>query len=217
MDASVEYYLPTNGIVAVTGFYRWVDNVFFQGAQFVSDDTYNYGGVDRTGYLLSGTFNGSNGKLYGLELNFQNQFDFLPSPLDGFGFQGNVTFLGGSYDAPASGGNPAQRGLKFQGLSDTIANASLFFEKYGISARVSYQWRSDWEDTLGGIGAGESRKGYENLDVSLRYTINENLTLFADLANLTDEYYIAYTGGRDKPSEVEQIGSRYMFGLRFDF
>lgn len=28
IDSSLEYYLPGNGIVSVTGFYRWVDNVF---------------------------------------------------------------------------------------------------------------------------------------------------------------------------------------------
>jgi len=217
VDGSIEFYLPTNGVLAVSGFYRWVDNVFFNGAAFIDDDSYDFGGFDRTGYLFSSIYNGENGKLYGVEINAQNQFTFLPSPLDGLGFQGNVTFLGGSFDAPAIGNDLAQTGLAFQGLSDTIANASLYFEKWGLSARVSYQWRSDWEDTLGGVGAGESRQGYENLDVSLRYAITENFTVFADLANLTDEYYIAYTGGRNLPTEVEQIGSRYLFGLRFDF
>jgi TonB-dependent receptor len=217
VDASAEYYLPTNGIVSVTGFYRLVDNVFYQGAQLVTDDTYDTGSINRTGYLLSGTFNGENGKLYGVELNVQNQFDFLPSPFDGLGIQGNLTLLQGEYDAPATATLAAQTGLPFQGLSDTIANASLYYEKYGFSARVSYQWRSDWEDTLGGLGAGETRKGYENLDVSLRYAINENLTVFADLANLTDEYYVAYTGGPDLPSEVEQIGERYLFGVRVSY
>lgn len=70
---------------------------------------------------------------------------------------------------------------------------------------------------MGGLGAGESRKAYENLDVSLRYAINENFTLFADLANLTDEYYIAYSGTQEQISEVEQIGRRYLFGVRFGF
>jgi len=217
VDASAEYYLPTNGIVSVTGFYRWVDNVFYQGAQLVTDDTYDTGTIDRTGYLLSGTLNGENGRLYGVEFNVQNQFDFLPSPFDGFGVQGNLTLLEGEYDAPATATLAAQTGLPFQGLSDTIANASLYYEKYGFSARLSYQWRSDWEDTLGGLGAGETRKGYENLDVSLRYAINENLTVFADLANLTDEYYVAYTGRPDLPSEVEQIGERYLFGIRVNY
>lgn len=211
VDASVEYYLPGNGILSVTGFYRWVDNVFYQSEVAVGSDFYDTDGIDRSGYLLSGTYNGKNGKLYGVEFNFQNQFTFLPSPMDGLGFQGNVTFLDGSFDTPV------EKDIAFQGMSDTILNASLFYEKYGFSARVSYQWRSDWLDTLGGLGSGEYRKGYENLDVSLRYAVNDNLTLFADLSNLTDEIYVAYAGSAAYPTEVEQIGSRYLFGIRFDY
>ena len=211
MDASIEYYLPGNGMVSVAGFHRWVDNVLYQNQAAVGSDFYDFGGVDRSAYLLSGTYNGRSGKLYGVEFNLLKQFDFLPGALEGFGFQGNVTLLDGSFDTPT------QQGIAFQGMSKKIANASIFYEKYGLSARASYQWRSDWLDTLGGFGSGEYRKGYENLDVSLRYAINENLTLFADLSNLTDEKYIAYQGTTATPTEVEQIGSRYLFGVRFSF
>ncbi|MBJ7442740.1 MAG: TonB-dependent receptor [Sphingobium sp.] len=210
-DASIEYYLPGNGMVSVAAFHRWVEDVLYQNQAPVGSDFYDFGGVDRSAYLLSGTYNGDKGKLYGVEFNLLKQFDFLPGALDGFGFQGNVTLLNGSFDTPT------QQNIAFQGMSKRIANASLFYEKYGISARVSYQWRSNWLDTLGGFGSGEYRKGYENLDVSLRYALNDNLTLFADLANLTDEKYIAYQGTTATPTEVEQIGSRYLFGVRFSF
>ena len=188
-----------------------MEDVLYQSQAPVGSDFYDFGGVDRSAYLLSGTYNGEKGKLYGVEFNLLKQFDFLPGALDGFGFQGNVTLLDGSFDTPT------QQNIAFQGMSKRIANASLFYEKYGISARVSYQWRSNWLDTLGGFGSGEYRKGYENLDVSLRYELTENLTLFADLANLTDETYIAYQGTTATPTEVEQIGSRYLFGVRFSF
>ena len=210
-DASIEYYLPGNGMVSIAAFHRWVEDVLYQSQAPVGSDFYDFGGVDRSAYLLSGTYNGEKGKLYGVEFNLLKQFDFLPGALDGFGFQGNVTLLDGSFDTPT------QQNIAFQGMSKRIANASLFYEKYGISARVSYQWRSNWLDTLGGFGSGEYRKGYENLDLSLRYELTENLTLFADLANLTDETYIAYQGTTATPTEVEQIGSRYLFGVRFSF
>lgn len=216
LDGSIEYYLPGSGIVSIAGFYRWVDNVLYQSAQPVGSDVFDTGGVDRSGHILSSTFNGENGRLYGLELNYQQQFTFLLSPLDGFGFQGNLTLLGGDYDTRLING-VRQTGLAFQGLSDTIANASLYFEKYGLSARISYQWRDDWLDTLGGLGSGESRKSYDNLDISARYAINDRLTLFADMANLTDAIYLAYEGDTTRPTEVEQIGERYLFGIRFDF
>ena len=211
VDASIEYYLPTNGMISVGGFYRWVDNVLYQNKEAVGSNVFNSGGIDRSGYLLTSTFNGDNGKLYGVEFNVLNQFDFLPSPLDGFGFQGNLTLLDGNFDTPIA------TNIAFQGMSKTMVNASLFYEKYGFSGRVSYQWRSHWLDTLGGLGSGEYRKGYENLDVSLRYAVNENFTLFADLSNLTDEIYVAYDGTEDRPTEVEQVGPRYMFGVRFAY
>lgn len=210
-DASIEYYLPGNGMISIAAFHRWVDNVLYQSQAVVGTDFYNFGGVNRSNYWLTGTYNGENGKLYGVEFNLLKQFDFLPGAFDGLGFQGNLTLLDGNFDTPS------EKGIAFQGMSKTIANASLFYEKYGVSARVSYQWRSHWLDTLGGLGSGEYRQGYENLDVSLRYEINKNFTLFADLANLTNEKYIAYQGTPATPTEVEQIGSRYLFGVRFGF
>ncbi|MFD1958142.1 TonB-dependent receptor domain-containing protein [Novosphingobium panipatense] len=140
-DASIEYYLPGNGMIAIAGFYRSVDNVLYQAQNPVGSDFYNFGGVDRSGYLLTGTYNGDKGKLYGVEFNVLKQFDFLPGALGGFGVQGNLTLLDGNFDTPT------ENNIAFQGMSDTIANASLFYEKYGLSARVSYQWRSDWLDS----------------------------------------------------------------------
>lgn len=209
LDASAEYYIPGDGIIAVSGFYRWVDNVLFQFQEPVGSDFYNSNGIDRSRYIFSSTFNGSNGKLYGVEFNYQQKFSFLPGVLDGFGFQGNVAFLGGKFDTAD------QKGVPFPGMSDTVINTSLYYEEFGLSARVSYQWRSDWLDTLGGLGAGEYRKGYDNLDVSLRYAIDDRFTVFADLSNLTNAIYMAYEGDKSRPTEVEQIGSRYMFGVRF--
>ena len=215
VDASMEYYLPSSGLISVAGFYRSVDDVLYSSSRVVGSDLYNTGSTDRSGYRLTSTFNGSNGKLYGVEFNVEHQLDFLPGILSGFGVQANVTFLGGDFDALQPDGTTVK--APFQGLSDTVANASIFYEKDGLSARVSYQYRTDYLDTIGGLGAGEFREGYENLDVTLRYALNENITLFADLANLTNETYSAYEGTTATPAEVEQIGSRYLFGVRFNF
>ncbi|MGK6353990.1 TonB-dependent receptor [Sphingomonas sp. DT-207] len=211
LDASLEYYLPGDGLLSVSGFHRWVDGVLYDSFTTITDDSFDGGGVDRTGYRYTSTFNGDKGTLYGVEFAYLQQFTFLPEGLDGFGFQGNLAFLDGKFDTPAF------KDAQFPGTSGTVVNASLFFEKYGVSARASYQWRDDWLDTLGGMGSGEFRKAYGNLDVSLRYAVTENLSLFADLNNLTDEVYVAYEGDHDHPTEVEQIGRRYLFGIRANF
>lgn len=215
LDVSAEYYFASNGIASVTGFHRWVEDVLYQSQQRVGSDLYDSNGIDRSNYLLGSTFNGESGKLYGVEFNIETQFDFLPGALAGFGVQGNLTLLGGDFDARNAAGQIET--FAFQGLSDTVLNASVFYEYAGLSLRVAYQKRSDFLDTLGGLGAGEFRQGFENLDVTARYAITPNITLFADLANLTDETYVAYEGSPATPSEVERIGERYLFGVRFNF
>ena len=215
VDAAVEYYFSSNGIASITGFHRWVEDVLYQSQQLVGSDLYDSNGIDRSNYLLGSTFNGESGKLYGVEFNVETQFDFLPGALAGLGVQGNLTLLGGDFEARNAAG--ILETFAFQGLSDTVLNASVFYEYAGLSLRVAYQKRSDFLDTLGGLGAGEFRQGFENLDVTVRYALTPNITLFADLANLTDETYVAYEGTPATPSEVERIGERYLFGLRFNF
>ncbi|MCL9998098.1 MAG: TonB-dependent receptor [Erythrobacter sp.] len=215
LDVAAEYYFASNGIASVTGFHRWVEDVLYQSQQRVGSDLYNSGGIDRSNYLLGSTFNGESGSLYGVEFNIETQFDFLPGALAGLGVQGNLTLLGGDFDARNAAG--ALQTFAFQGLSDTVLNASVFYEYAGLSLRVAYQKRTDFLDTIGGLGAGEFRQGFENLDVTARYALTPNITLFADLANLTDETYVAYEGSPATPSEVERIGERYLFGVRFNF
>jgi TonB-dependent receptor len=215
VDAAIEYYFASNGIASISGFHRWVEDVLYQSQQRVGSDLYDSGGIDRSNYLLGSTFNGETGKLYGVEFNIETQFDFLPGALAGLGVQGNLTLLDGDFEARNAAGT--LQTFAFQGLSDTVLNASVFYEYAGLSLRVAYQKRSDFLDTLGGLGAGEFRQGFENLDVTMRYALTDNITLFADLANLTDETYVAYEGTPATPSEVERIGERYLFGVRFNF
>ena len=215
VDVAAEYYFSSNGIASISGFHRWVEDVLYQSQQLVGSDLYDSNGIDRSNYLLGSTFNGESGKLYGVEFNVETQFDFLPGALAGFGVQGNLTLLGGDFDAINAAGR--RETFAFQGLSDTVLNASVFYEYAGLSLRLAYQKRSDFLDTLGGLGAGEFRQGFENVDVTARYALTPNLTLFADLANLTDEVYVAFEGTPQNPSEVEQIGRRFMFGVRFNF
>ncbi len=215
MDTAIEYYFSSNGIASITGFYRWVEDVLYQSQQRVGSDLYDSGGIDRSNYLLGSTFNGETGNLYGVEFNIETQFDFLPGALAGLGVQGNLTLLGGDFEARNAAGQLET--FAFQGLSDRVFNASVFYEYAGLSLRVAYQNRSDFLDTIGGLGAGEFRQGFENLDITARYALTPNITLFADLANLTNETYVAFEGTPATPSEVEQIGSRFLFGARFNF
>lgn len=214
-DFSIEFYPNRSSIVALSVYRRWVSGVLYSNTQTVGSDAFNSNGIDRSNYQLTSTFNGEDGELTGVELSYQQQFSWFPAPFDGLGVQGNLAFIDGSFDTVQ------RRGIDFPGTSGRIINASIYYEKYGVSARISYQHRTEWLDTLGGLGVGstgdEYRDGYGNLDIALRYSVNDQLTLFADFSNLTDELYVAYLGDPGRPTEVEQIGSRFLVGIRFSY
>jgi outer membrane receptor protein involved in Fe transport len=55
------------------------------------------------------------------------------------------------------------------------------------------------------------------LDASLRYSINENVQLYLDANNLTNEAGIRYQGVYSRPIEHETFGRRYLAGVRVNF
>ncbi|MEM9879535.1 MAG: TonB-dependent receptor, partial [Pseudomonadota bacterium] len=163
-------------------------------------------------------FNGEDGSLYGLELNFVGQATFLPEPFDGFGASGNITFLDSEFTAPT------QNNAKFSlpGTSDLVFNASLFYEKFGFSARVNYQYRDDWLSTTENDGLNEFWGATTRVDASIRYTIPSKVfgatfTLFADGNNLTDERDLRYQDTSATPNQFEGFGRRFVLGARVDY
>src|SRR3546814_5918179 len=99
-DASVEWYFAPSSWLSASGFYRKVKDTLFDSTSIVGDDRYNFNGVDRSGYTYTTTLNGGDGKLYGIELAYNQPFTFLPSPFDGFGAQASVSFVDGDFETP---------------------------------------------------------------------------------------------------------------------
>jgi TonB-dependent receptor len=208
-DASVEWYFAPASLLSASGFYRDVQDVLFDATSIVGDDRFNFNGVDRSGYIFSTTLNGRSGKLYGIEFAYNQPWTFLPGPLSGLGFQGSIALVEGNFETPDG------RTVGFPGTSDRITNLSLFYEKYGVSVRLGYQHRTDWLDDISVDATRDLYwKATERVDLSIRYQLTRNLTVYADLNNLTDEPGIRYEGVETRPYEVEQFGRRFLFGIR---
>ncbi len=210
VDAAVEWYPNAGGILAVSAFSRWVDNVIFDASTTLADDRF---GPGTAGFDYVTVDNGSDGRLTGVELNYQQQWTFLPGPLDGFGFQGNITLIDSEFTAPDG------RALPLPGTSDLIYNASLYYENYGLSLRLNYSWRDDWLSSIEtDINADNYWGAYERLDFSARYQVADFATLYFDANNLTDELGVRYQNrDRSLPTEVEGFGRRFMAGIRVSY
>jgi outer membrane receptor protein involved in Fe transport len=55
------------------------------------------------------------------------------------------------------------------------------------------------------------------VEFSGRYQVNDYVTLYADINNLTNERGLRFQGTRDRPYELEYFGRRFLFGVRARF
>jgi len=215
-DASLEWYFAPASLFSVGAFYREVDDVIYVDTTTIDGGIYVPAAAGED-WTLSGSVNGRNGQLSGVEVNFIGQAtDLLPAPFDGFGVSANLTALDSSFDTLSG------TSFSLPGTSDLIYNASLFYENYGFSARVNYQYRDAWLSTTENNSLAEYWDEQERVDASLRYALPamDNgiaLTLFANANNLTDAVDVRYAGTTATPNQVEGYGRRFLFGLRVDY
>ncbi|MDO8901907.1 MAG: TonB-dependent receptor [Phenylobacterium sp.] len=215
VDLSAEWYFAPAALMAVSFFHREVEDVLFSASRIVGDASYNFNGVDRSGYTLSSFQNGRNGHLTGLEFVYTQPWTFLPGLLSGLGFQGSVSFTKGEFETPDG------ETVEFPGTSDRITSATLFYEKHGISSRLTWQHRTDWLDEVFPSGSSANSNLYwdesQRLDLSVRYQVNDTFSVFLDANNLTNEQGVRYQGREDRPYEVEGFGRKYLLGVRASF
>jgi len=164
-------------------------------------------------WLVSRPENGDDKSVDGIEFAIQHMFGDT-----GFGASFNITLVDGDveYDVDSF---DAQSPLN--GLSDS-ANTQLFYEKDGLSVKLTYAWRDDYLIGVGQQqGSAESPpqfgKEYAQTDLSINYDVNDNLTVFFEGINLTNETEEGYGRYEEQFLFARQYGSRYNFGARYSF
>lgn len=133
----------------------------------------------------------------------------------GFGVQGNYTMV----DADVEFDNLSTVGqFAITGLSDT-ANFVGFYDKDAWQVRVAYNWRDAFllSRTAGGGNQPQYVEEYSQIDVSVGYEINENLTVTAEGINVTGENYRTHGRSKAQLLSLEDLGARYQLGLRYTF
>lgn len=142
----------------------------------------------------------------GFEFAFQYDLSSYEDDLgwaSGFGFIGNLTlqdFHGGSIEdcTFSRGANVfgedicAERGL--EDLSEKAYNATVYYEKHGVSARLRYTWRDSFVSTdFGGGSSTSSTLSFPvvtaargQLNASVSYDVTENLNVGLEAVNLTE-------------------------------
>jgi TonB-dependent receptor len=180
-DASVEYYLPSLGVLSAAVFHKDIKNFSYE----YESPTPVVIGADS--YTLTTFANGSSGSITGLELAYQQQLRMLPAPFDGLGLLANVTFLDSEATYPTRPGED----VPFIGQSDTTGNLGLTYEKGPLFLRLALNFRSERlreDEPLGGEAWQDLYvDDFKQLDLTVRYQVTKQFEVFAEFLNLTNE------------------------------
>jgi TonB-dependent receptor len=163
-------------------------------------------------YRVSQPINQNEANIHGLEFAFQHFFGE-----SGFGIAGNYTFVDGDVGINVAGA-PGVAQFALEGLSDT-ANASLMFEKYGFTARVSYNWRDEFlsQASRGGYTNPTFVDAFEEIDMNISYDITDALAVSFEAINLTGEDYRTHARTSVQYWFTQEQQPRYLLGARYKF
>jgi len=163
-------------------------------------------------FAVSTPVNNKNARIHGFE--FGGQYFFGDT---GFGVLANYTIVRGDVGYKVTS-DPNENQFALLGLSDS-ANAVLMFEKFGLSARLAWNWRDEY---LQNLNIGQWRnpifvEAYDQFDLNVGYDINDHLAVSLEAVNLTGED-VRWHGRSDKQMwRLEDQGPRYALGARYKF
>ncbi|EWH10207.1 TonB-dependent receptor [Catenovulum agarivorans DS-2] len=146
--------------------------------------------------------NAVDGNVNGVEIAWLHTFE------SGFGVQANATIVNSSEEL----------NTLLEGLGDS-QNLILFYENSGFQTRLAFNNRETFLRTAVNPTGGEPIYGktYGQWDLSASYDINENINVFFEGINITEEEIIQHGRYANQVISVEDNGARFAVGVRGTF
>jgi len=224
-DLSFEkYFADGAGYVSVAYFYKDIDQFIIPNFPVLADFT----GFPVPPGQSPGTFlgfisapvNGDNGSIDGYEIAVQFSGDLIHDSIRDFGLVANYSNTDSSIK-PIPGSSVE---IPIPGLSENVANVTLYYENDSFSARVSNRSRSKFLGEVGGFGGGRAFKEIKSesvVDAQVSYTFTNGaaagLTLLLQGYNLTDEPMTTFAGDQRFVIDYQSYGASYMIGASYNF
>jgi TonB-dependent receptor len=203
VDLMWEKYLQPVGIISAGVFYKDLTDYIYI---FQVDEI-----IDGEDVEVTQPRNGDKGTLAGLELAFQNQFTNWRGAWGGLGFYANYTYV----DSEAE--YPDRESTSLPGQSEHVGNLALSYEKYGITARLSWNFNGKKLLEVGGdIEEDIWVDDHSQLDFMLRVQATKKFSVVFEVINITDEPYTAYENSPDRIRQQEYYDWWATLGVRFD-
>ncbi|MFC4095491.1 TonB-dependent receptor [Euzebyella saccharophila] len=213
-DLMAEHYFSNVGILSGGLFYKNI-NDFIYTYQF--ETTSNEFGSGTEGYEVYQPLNGDNASVFGAEVSLQRQLDFLPGFLRNMSVYLNYTYLTSSADGIRNEDGDERDDLDLPNTAPNMFNGSIGYADKKFSARLSANFSDAYIDEIGG-NAFEDRYYDQQffLDFNASYAITDNLRIYADLNNITNQPLRYYQGVSGRTMQAEYYSLRGTLGIKYD-
>lgn len=211
-DLSAEYYFKSVGLVSASLFYKRINDYIVEHATRGQYQTYD-------DCKITKPVNAFDADLFGVELGWQRDFGFLHPSLSCLGFYGNYTYTHSNVTKSIFGNKDEQ---SLPGSPEHMANASLYFKKWGLDVRLSYNFTSAFQDDEEYREDSRLRRYYDKvnyLDLNAGYTWGKDIkyTVYASANNLLNQPLRYYQGEKDRTMQAEYYGVKLQAGFKVNF
>jgi TonB-dependent receptor len=214
LDLGIERVLGDDGSLSAYVFHKDIKNFTY---------TTNLAGSGQwTDYTSAVSYaNGDKATVKGIELAYTQPLRMLPAPFNRLivGANGSLTRSDANiarYDIDA--GRTRSRSIDLPGQSDRVLNLMLGYEQGPLSTRLALNYKSPYLLETGDdiLDAGQDRivDAQKQVDLSLSYQLSKQVQINFEAANLNNEKYYVYLGGKAYNAQYEQYGRTYKVSLK---
>jgi len=100
---------------------------------------------------------------------------------------------------------------------EKVYNAQLWWERFGITARVAVNFIDEFVRTSGGLTSFSVNNTATRWDASLSYRVNKRFSIYVEGRNLTEEVTSWYATTPNRPEDYSFTGAIYTAGIKFRF
>ncbi|MGH8021274.1 MAG: TonB-dependent receptor [Opitutaceae bacterium] len=214
-DLAYEYYFQSGALLSAGLFRKEIDNPIYTFRD--EDENVVYNELGFAEFELVTERNADKASLNGIELNAVMPFNTFirDSFLDGFGIDANATFISSDVEVIQREGDD----LPFFRQPERIYNVAFYYQKYGISARVAWNYADENVRELSD-NADEDvwESPFEYTDVQASYKINENFSVYVNWKNIFEESEDSTLGRESRRMRRSEFyGSSVRGGVRYRF
>ena len=213
---SAEWYVGQASMAYVATYKIDIES-FTQSGTIMVDEP-DPDGIRRGPWPFTTQVQGEGGDVSGFEVGTKLAFSDLTdnSLLANFGLDANYTYSSSSQEAKDVNGDD----LPFVGMSKDVYNLVVWYEQDEFSARLAWNSRSPRLITQGGAAVGGQslyQDDYSQLDLSVNYEVNDNVTVYLNGSNITKEIQQTYLEFSEQKAFQNEYEARWTIGTRVSF